>query len=434
MPAKQYNFFRVQSLIPALLAGGNWNNGANCSSQSRNANNARSNANSNYGGQGQRHGGGHLTPRLDTVPCWKPKGRRQNTQRRDYPVSSVSESGTVRKNMRRHGHLWKKIVSEENILAAFQKAAKGKSNKLNVQKFKLNLEANLQNIRQSLIDKTFRTATYFEKEIYEPKKRTIYVLPFFNRIVHHALLLVLGPIWEALFIKDSYASREGKGIHSGSNRAMEFVRRNKYCLKCDVSKFYPSIDHEILMNIIRRKIKDPDTLWLIDEIIHSYPGGKNTPIGNYTSQWFGNLYLNELDQYVKNTLRVKDYIRYCDDFILFSDDKKFLRQCADAIEIFLAEKLKLKLSKCELFPVKQGVDFLGYRHFDNYILLRKSTTKRVRKRLERLPKLYAGGKITAEQYRSSVGSTWGWLKHANTHNLVVAIQFRKLFNEVKKIV
>ena len=337
--------------------------------------------------------------------------------------------------MRRHGHLWKRIISEENILDAYHKAAKGKSAMRNVQKFNRDIEGNLKKIRQSLIDKTFHTSKYSEKEVYEPKKRTIYVLPFSpDRIVQHALMSIVAPIWEAIFIKDSYSSREGKGIHAGSKRTMEYVRRNKYCLKCDVSKFYPSIDHETLMNIIRRKIKDPDTLWLLEEIVHSFPGEKNTPIGNYTSQWFGNLYLNELDQYVKNTLRIKDYVRYCDDFILFSNDKAQLRKCAEAIKLFLDEKLKLRLSKCELFPVKHGVDFLGYRHFDNYILLRKSTTKRVRRRLERLPKLYAEGRITAEQYRSSVGSSWGWLKHANTHNLIVALQFKDLLKEVKKIV
>ena len=216
------------------------------------------------------------------------------------------------------------------------------------------------------------------------------------------------------------------------------MRRNKYCLKCDISKFYPSVDQNILFGIVQKKVKCKDTLWLFDDIIHSFPGGKNIPIGNYTSQWFGNLYLNELDQFVKINLQAKyghiDYLRYCDDFCLFSDDKKMLNECAALMKEFLYEKLALVFSKCNLFPVSQGVDFLGYRHFRDYILLRKSTSKRVRLRLYMLPKLYAAGRITAEQYRSSVGSTWGWLKHANTHNLTVRLKFEELSKEVKKLV
>jgi retron-type reverse transcriptase len=337
--------------------------------------------------------------------------------------------------MRRHGALWPKITSEENIKAAFHKASLGKKNMRAVKKFSLNEKWNLELTRMGLVNKTFHTSRYTEKTICEPKKRTIYVLPFApDRIVQHALMNVIAPIWEGLFIADSYACRPGKGIHAGSRRTMEFVRRNKYCLKCDISKFYPSVNQEILLGIIRQKIKDPDALWLIGDIVHSFPGGKNVPIGNYTSQWFGNLYLNELDRFAKETLHVRDYIRYCDDFCLFHDDKKFLNECAARIEEFIRERLALKFSKCDLFPVTRGVDFLGYRHFDNYILLRKSTAKRVKKRLAKLPELYRKGKITAEQYQSSAGSTWGWLKHANTHNLTLAVRLRELTAEAKKAV
>ena len=336
--------------------------------------------------------------------------------------------------LRRHGNLWPEIIAMENIVVAHRKAILGKKSMHNIIKFNKNIENNLLDIQQLLINKTFRTSPYHAKTIHEPKKRTIYVLPFSpDRIVQHALMNVVTPIWEKLFINDSYACITGKGIHKGSRRTMEFVRRNKYVLKCDISKYYPSIDQDILMAIIAKKIKCPDTLWLFDEIVHSFPGGKNVPIGNYTSQWFGNLYLNELDQFIKNELRIRDYIRYCDDFCIFNNNKVVLRENALRIKNFISEKLLLKFSKCEVFPVAHGVDFLGYRHFDNYILLRKSTSKRVRKRLARLPKLYAKGEITAEQYRSSVCSTWGWLKHANTRNLAVSINFNELLKEVKKI-
>jgi len=340
--------------------------------------------------------------------------------------------------MRRHGNLWDKITSSENLHVAYSKAIIGKSKMRSIQKFNLDIDSNLEAIRTSLAEKTFTTSPYTEKMVYEPKQRIIYALPFSpDRIVQHALMRIIQPIWEGLFIHDSYACRTGKGIHSGSRRTMQFVRRNKYALKCDISKFYPSVDHDIFLRIVQRKIKCRDTLWLIENIVRSFPGGKNVPIGNYTSQWFGNLYLNELDQYVKVDLQRRfghiDYVRYCDDFCLFHDDKKILHECANLMREFLDSRLALRFSKCNVFPVSHGVDFLGYRHFNNYILLRKSTTKRVRRRLERLPRQYADGQITAEQYRSSVGSTWGWLKHANSHNLMVSLKYHDLMQEVKKL-
>jgi len=340
-----------------------------------------------------------------------------------------------KETMRRHGNLWEKITNIENIRLAFHKAALNKNSHLNVQKTKNNLEERLENIRLSLINKTFTTSQYWEKVIFEPKKRTIYILPFYpDRIIQHALMNLIAPIWDNMFIHDSYACRDKKGLHAGSMRTMEFVRRNKYVLKCDISKFYPSMNHDILLEIIKRKIKCPDTLWLIENIIRSFPGENNVPIGNFTSQWFGNLYMNEVDQFVKHELQKKyghiDYVRYCDDFCLFNNDKKILKTAREEIRKFLDEELKLKFSKCDIFPIKHGVDFLGYRHFDNYILLRKRTTKRVRRRLAALPRLYEKKKITAEQFRSSVASTWGWLKHANTHNLQVTIKL----NELKKII
>lgn len=329
--------------------------------------------------------------------------------------------------MKRHGNLYDKIICSENLQLAYEKARRGKSRMHNVQRFERDVQVNLESIRQSLVNKTFSTSGYQVKKIYVPKERDIYVLPFApDRIVQHAIMNVLEPIWDSRFIADSYACRIGKGIHAGSLRTMEFVRKYRYVLKCDIAKFYPSIDHDVLYGIVQRKIKCADTLWLLKDIIYSAPGGKNAPIGNYTSQWFCNLYLNELDQLVKHQFKVKGYLRYCDDFCLFSDDKKQLRQLAEDLRVFLAERLKLTFSKCELFPVSQGVDFLGYRHFRNYILVRKSTATRVRRRLANLPRQLAAGEITEEQYRSSIASTRGWLKWANTHNLSVALELDRL--------
>ena len=318
--------------------------------------------------------------------------------------------------------MFEQIVDQGNIWESYVRARRGKSAKLNVIAFDRDAEAQLVCIRESLLAKTFTTSKYQEKAIFVPKKRIIYVLPFNpDRIVQHALMRILEPIWDGLMIFDSYACRAGKGQHAGSRRTMEFVRRFKYCFKADISKFYPSVDHDVLASIVRQKIKCRDTLWLIDDIIYSYAGGKNVPIGNFTSQWFGNIYLHELDRLVKETYRIPAYLRYCDDFCLFSDSKRQLQDLKIALGDFLCEKLKLSYSYAEVFPTTHGVDFLGYRHFPKgYILLRKSTAQRVKRRLKLLPQLFALGKITADQFRSSLASTKGWLRWANTHNLRVA--------------
>ena len=335
--------------------------------------------------------------------------------------------------VKRHGNLWEQVISKENFLLAYQKSKKGKGNFVAVQRFQHNWEEKLEAVRQLLITKTFHTAPYNRKTVYEPKERIIYVLPYKpDRIVQHALMNILTPIFERLFIADSYACIKYRGQHKGSMRCMEFVRRNKYCLKCDIRKFYPSIDQKILYEMLERVIKDKDVLWLLKDIVFSFEGEKNVPIGNLTSQWFGNFYLTKMDRFIKQELRIKDYVRYCDDFCLFGNDKKYLRECKRRIEEFIDRELHLKFSKADVFNCKQGVDFLGYRHFDNYILLRKSTAKRIIRRMGKVQKELECGIITEEQYRSIITSTYGWLKHANTHNLQVKLQLGKLLAEIKQ--
>lgn len=321
----------------------------------------------------------------------------------------------------------------ENIRQAFKDAKRGKKKKSIICQCEQKLDEVCSSIREMLINKTFTTSPYRTMYIHVPKTRQIFDLPFYpDRIIHHALMRILEPIWSGLFITDSYACIPGRGIHAGSRRTMELVRKYKYCLKMDISKFYPSVDHDILFEIIQRKIKCPETLCLLKDIIYSVPDGKNVPIGNYTSQWFGNLYLNELDQFLKHEHQIKAYIRYCDDFLLFHDDKKYLGRMAVIIEKYLTEKLKLRLSKCDLFPVSRGVDFLGYRHFPDYILLRKSTATRIKRRLRALPELLRKCRITVEQYRSTLASITGWLKWSNSRNLQIKLQMDALREAIEK--
>jgi len=336
--------------------------------------------------------------------------------------------------MKRHGNLFGKIIEIDNIKLAYKKARKGKGWQNTIQKFENNLEGNLKLIQQSLIDKTFTTASYTEKTIYEPKKRIIYKLPFSpDRIIQHAIMNILEPIWNNLMIYDSYSCRTGKGIHAASRRTMEYIKKVHpgYCLQMDISKFYPSINHEILFSIIQQKIKCKDTLDLLKNIIDSMPGNKNVPIGNYTSQWFGNLYLNELDQFLKHEIGVENYIRYCDDFIILHQDKRYLHELANITEDFVNNKLDMSLSKNEVSPILHGIDFVGYRHFPDYILVRKSTAKRIKKRLRSLPGRLSVGEITPEQHRSTIASTLGWLKWSNSYNFRRSIGIDRQWEEIR---
>ena len=320
--------------------------------------------------------------------------------------------------MIRHADLFSQIVDTDNILRAHRNARKGKSHYREVKMVNQDPEKYAQIIQDSLLSKTFTTSPYQIKTIHEPKTRDIYKLPYFpDRIIHHAVMQIIQPIWDNVFIHDLYSAIPGKGLHAGSYRLRKFMEDNegtRYCLKFDISKFYPSMDHEYLIDAIQRKIKCKDTLWLLEDIIHSTSG---VPIGNYLSQYFGNIYLNRFDHWIKEDKQMKYYLRYCDDGVILHTDKSVLKTLLDEIKEFL-EPTKLKLNpKTSIFPVdKCGIDFLGYRHFRDYILLRKSSARRFKKRI---------GKIRSrsehkrpESVISSVMSSIGWLKHCNSRNLL----------------
>ncbi len=273
-----------------------------------------------------------------------------------------------------------------------------------------------------LLDKTFTTSRYTLKQIYEPKARTIYKLPYFpDRIIHHAVMQVIQPIWDRVFIRDLYSAIPGKGLHHGSYRLRDFLRdreNTQYCLKFDISKFYPSINHDILLNLIRKKIKCPDTLWLLEDVIRSPGGSTNIPIGNYLSQYFGNIYLNEFDHWIKEAKGQKYYIRYCDDGVILHKDLAFLKGLQVEIEDYMRDNLELSMNpKTRILQVdSQGIDFLGYRHFRNYTLLRKSSAKKFKKKISDIQKHH--NSMDPLHVLSSIMSYIGWLQHCNSHNLV----------------
>ena len=329
--------------------------------------------------------------------------------------------------MKIYRHLWEAFISVGNFVRAYKDARKGKGWQRSVSGFRDTWALKLYSIRKMVIDGKFHTSKYRSAIIYEPKKRTIYKLPFNpDRIVQHAIMNILAPILERKFIEDSYACVPGKGQVAASRRCMEAVRRNRYCLKCDVRHFYPSIDQNILSGMFHEIIKDERFLGVLDDVVYSFPGDKNAPIGNYVSQWCGNFYLTPLDNYVKRTLKIKDYIRYCDDFMLFCDDKAYLHECRKRIEEFIADELLLTFSRSDVFNVKQGVDFCGYRHFDNFVLLRKSTKQVQKKRISGLWKMIESGNYDRDSCRSSIDSMLGWMKHANSQNLKASMRIKEL--------
>ena len=339
--------------------------------------------------------------------------------------------------MKRHGNLFEKIVDMDNLHYAFKKAKKGKTWMKAVQAFERDLENNLLKIQEMLVSKTFTTSNYNIKYAYYPKFREIFVVPFDpDRIVQHALMAVVEPIWDSILIDNSLSCRTGKGVQKGYELAALYTNTNKYCLKCDISKFYPSINHDILYKIIEHKIKCKDTLWLIKDIVYSYGRQYNTeansPIGNYTSQWFGNLYLDIVDRLATQHFKV-DYIRYCDDFIFFSNDKNKLNKIKTMLPEFLMEHRKLRLSKCELFPTSTGLDFIGYRFFPNkYILLRKRVAKTMKKRLLRIHrKLGRGGNPLNIRTRSIVASAYGLLKRCDSYNFRKSVRFNHLLKQCR---
>ncbi len=332
--------------------------------------------------------------------------------------------------MKTYNHLYEQICSFENLLLAAKCAQKRKSSKEDVARFNFHLERELFNIQTELLNQTYQPGEYHEFYILDPKKRLISAAPYRDRVLHHALCNIIEPIFDKTFIYDSYACRQGKGTHKAVERFTSFCRKNEYVLKCDIKKYFPNIDHEILFDLIRRKIRDKQTLWLIkliidssneqeqvleyfedDDLLTFLERRKGIPIGNLTSQFFANIYLNGFDHFVKEQLRCQYYIRYCDDFVMLSDDKSWLHEVkAKSAEYLASLRLKLHPKKCTVFPTGLGTDFLGYRIFPTHRLLRRENINRANRRFRQLQAEYGKGNIPLEKVSQSVRS---WVAHAS---------------------
>ena len=339
--------------------------------------------------------------------------------------------------MKTYNNLYKKVCSYENLFLAYKKARKGKSKKDYVLKFESKLFDNLKQLQRELTNKTYSPHPLKKFIVRDPKTRTIHSSIFRDRIVHHVIINVLEPIYEKIFIYDSFASRKKKGTHNAVKRFDLFVRKvssngrliNKsfsnnsirgYVLKADFRHYFDTINNDILIKILMKKIDDVELIELIKTILNNFNSsvkGIGMPLGNFTSQFFANVYLNELDYYVKHILKAKYYIRYVDDFVILHKDKRVLVYYLKHINNFLpCLKIKLHPNKTGINPLCNGITFLGYKVFYYYKLLRKRNTKYFMKRFDENISLYNNGKITEEQLESRINGWNGYAKFADTLN------------------
>jgi retron-type reverse transcriptase len=343
--------------------------------------------------------------------------------------------------MKRQGNLWESVVAFENLVAAARQAQRGKRYRINVLTFNYALETELLTLQEELVSQTYQPGEYRTFQIVEPKKRMISAAPYRDRVVHHALCNIIAPIFEQTFTRDSYANRTGYGTHRALQTFVKHARSNRYVLQCDVRKYFPSIDHEILKTIIRRKIKCRQTLWLIETIIdasnqqestnHHFPCDdlftpyerrRGLPIGNLTSQFFANVYLNGFDHFVREELKVNGYVRYVDDFALFGNDLEFLNQVRKLIEDYLANlRLLIHPVKSQLFETRRGANFVGFRVLPDRLRVRSENLRRARRRLRLLQMRYREGEIGLGKLTECIRSWIAHLEHGDTWQLRTSV-------------
>lgn len=329
--------------------------------------------------------------------------------------------------------LFDELTGWENLYRAARKTRLGKRRHADAAGFELERERELLGLQEELRSRTYRPGKYRAFYVREPKRRLISAAPYRDRVVHHALINVIGARFDKNFIDDSYANRVGKGTHRAVDRAQEFARQFRYVLQCDVVKFFPSIDHGILKALLRSRIRDPGVLWLCDTIIDGsneqepaveyfdgddlfspFERRRGLPIGNMTSQFWANVYLHGLDNFVKRGLRCRGYVRYVDDFLIFGDDKRELAGIRERVQDFLLRlRLRIHEKRAQVRPTGRPTRFLGYRCWPTHRFLTKEKIRRFRRYGRTLQRRYASGELTCADLRMRLTS---WNAHAATAN------------------
>jgi len=313
-------------------------------------------------------------------------------------------------------HGFEDIISLDNFLIAWKEFLPGKRKKSDVVAFSARLMDNIIILHHGLVNHTYNHSSYQAFRINDPKPRQIHKSSVRDRLLHHAIHRILYPFFDRTFVSDSFSCRIGKGTHKALNRFRKFgceVSRNNtrtcWILKCDIRKFFENIDHEILLAVLKEYIPDRKIIWLMEKVIFSFSSApdRGLPLGNLTSQLFVNIYMNKFDQFIKHKLKAKYYIRYADDFVVFSDDKSWLEELLPKIGDFLSEQLKLNIHPDKVFikTLASGVDFLGWVHFPDHRVLRTTTKRRMFKRAEENPK------------QEVINSYRGLLSHGNAYKL-----------------
>ena len=340
--------------------------------------------------------------------------------------------------MKTYNNLYAELCSFKNLELAYRKARKRKSKKPYVIEFEKNLQQELKDLKCELESLAYKPRPLKRFVVRDPKTRTIHSSSFRDRVVYHALVNILEPIFERIFIHDSYASRKNKGTHNAIARFDKFKRgvsRNGalvkdgfdnnlvkgYVLKADIKRYFDNVDHEILLRIVKRKIIDEKVIWLINRILANFDSklpGKGMPLGNLTSQFFANVYLNELDYFVKHKLRAKYYLRYVDDFVILHNDKNMLEEFKEKVNNYLKNlRLELHPDKSKIIQLRDGITLLGYRIFYHYKLLRKSNLKKFKENFREELYLYEKKSISREELDSSIQGWFGYAMWANTYKL-----------------
>lgn len=333
-----------------------------------------------------------------------------------------------------------KHLTIDSLLLAHERASKTKRYSKEVLKFDIDLETNIVNLYKKLKNGTYRMGKYREFKIYEPKERVIRALPYVDRIVHQWYVYeFIKPYVIPRFIVDSYACIEGRGTHKAVDKIQSYMQKMKnkygsyYIVKCDIKGFFNNIDKDILYDILKKFIKDEKLLELTYEFIYNDGEVVGLPIGNYTSQFFANIYMNELDQYVKNVLKIKYYVRYMDDFIMLVRTKEEAKKILNNITRYVSSKLHLELNnKSRYYPNKMGLDFCGFRIYESYRLLRKRSIKKIKRKVRKWNALYEKGLLDLDKTILEWNSWLGHSSHGKCYKLQMDIYNKIIFKEYLK--